>query len=67
MRPARLPARAWQILVITPKAAQVVFTPVNLLPGVLPAAVSAEMAVRYVPGARKVGGDWYDVFGVSSG
>jgi phosphoserine phosphatase RsbU/P len=39
----------------------------SLLPGVLPAAVSADLAVRYVPGAGKVGGDWYDVFGVSSG
>lgn len=39
----------------------------SLLPGVLPAAVSADMAVRYVPGAGKVGGDWYDVFVVSSG
>jgi len=39
----------------------------SLLPGLLPAAVSADLAVRYVPGAGKVGGDWYDVFGVSSG
>jgi phosphoserine phosphatase RsbU/P len=39
----------------------------SLLPGVLPAAVSADMAVRYVPGAGKVGGDWYDVFDTPSG
>jgi len=39
----------------------------SLLPAALPASVSADMAVRYVPGAGKVGGDWYDVFGVPSG
>jgi len=39
----------------------------SLLPSVLPADVPADMAVRYVPGAGKVGGDWYDVFCVPSG
>ena len=39
----------------------------SLLPSALPEAVSADMAVRYVPGAGKVGGDWYDVFCVPSG
>ncbi len=39
----------------------------SLLPAALPADVSADMAVRYVPGEGKVGGDWYDVFGVPSG
>jgi len=39
----------------------------SLLPSVLPADVSADVAVRYVPGAGKVGGDWYDVFCVPSG
>jgi phosphoserine phosphatase RsbU/P len=39
----------------------------SLLPAALPASFAAEMAVRYVPGAGKVGGDWYDVFGVPSG
>jgi len=39
----------------------------SLLPSALPAGFPAEMAVRYVPGAGKVGGDWYDVFSVPSG
>ena len=39
----------------------------SLLPSVLPADVSADVAVRYVPGAGKVGGDWYDMFCVPSG
>jgi len=39
----------------------------SLLPSALPAALSAEMAVRYVPGKGKVGGDWYDVFTLPSG
>lgn len=39
----------------------------SLLPSALPAAGAAEMAVRYVPGDGKVGGDWYDVFTLPSG
>jgi serine phosphatase RsbU (regulator of sigma subunit) len=39
----------------------------SLLPFALPAAVGAEMAVRYVPGEGTVGGDWYDVFALPSG
>jgi serine phosphatase RsbU (regulator of sigma subunit) len=39
----------------------------SLLPSALPAADGAEMAVRYVPGEGKVGGDWYDVFTLPSG
>jgi len=39
----------------------------SLLPSALPAEVSADVAVRYVPGAGKVGGDWYDVFCMPSG
>ena len=39
----------------------------SLLPSALPKEVSADMAVRYVPGAGKVGGDWYDVFCAPSG
>ena len=39
----------------------------SLLPAALPLAGQAEMAVRYVPGAGKVGGDWYDVFSLPSG
>jgi phosphoserine phosphatase RsbU/P len=39
----------------------------SLLPSALPLADEAEMAVRYVPGAGKVGGDWYDVFTLPSG
>jgi sigma-B regulation protein RsbU (phosphoserine phosphatase) len=32
----------------------------SLLPSALPADVSADVAVRYVAGEGKVGGDWYD-------
>jgi sigma-B regulation protein RsbU (phosphoserine phosphatase) len=39
----------------------------SLLPSALPVAEGAEMAVRYVPGAGVVGGDWYDVFTLPSG
>ena len=39
----------------------------SLLPSAPPAAGGAEMAVRYVPGEGKVGGDWYDVFTLPSG
>ena len=39
----------------------------SLLPSALPATAAAEMAVRYVPGKGKVGGDWYDVFTLPSG
>ena len=39
----------------------------SLLPSALPATAAAEMAVRYVPGNGKVGGDWYDVFTLPSG
>jgi sigma-B regulation protein RsbU (phosphoserine phosphatase) len=39
----------------------------SLLPSALPPGVPADVAVRYVPGQGKVGGDWYDVFPVPSG
>jgi phosphoserine phosphatase RsbU/P len=39
----------------------------SLLPFALPVAAGAEMAVRYVPGEGRVGGDWYDVFTLPSG
>jgi serine phosphatase RsbU (regulator of sigma subunit) len=39
----------------------------SLLPSALPVVSGAEMAVRYVPGAGAVGGDWYDVFTLPSG
>jgi len=39
----------------------------SLLPSALPVAEGAEMAVRYVPGAGVVGGDWYDVFTLPTG
>jgi serine phosphatase RsbU (regulator of sigma subunit) len=39
----------------------------SLLPAALPLTGEAEMAVRYVPGQGKVGGDWYDVFTLPSG
>jgi phosphoserine phosphatase RsbU/P len=39
----------------------------SLLPAALPPAGEAEMAVRYVPGEGRVGGDWYDVFTLPSG
>jgi phosphoserine phosphatase RsbU/P len=39
----------------------------SLVPLALPAASELEMAARYVPGSGTVGGDWYDVFPLSSG
>ena len=39
----------------------------GLLPSALPPVAGLEMAARYVPGAGKVGGDWYDVFRLPSG
>jgi serine phosphatase RsbU (regulator of sigma subunit) len=39
----------------------------SLLPFALPAVGGLEMAARYVPGTGTVGGDWYDVFPLSSG
>jgi phosphoserine phosphatase RsbU/P len=39
----------------------------SLVPLALPAADGLEMAGRYVPGSGTVGGDWYDVFPLSSG
>jgi phosphoserine phosphatase RsbU/P len=39
----------------------------SLLPSALPVAAGAEMAVRYVPGEGRVGGDWYDVFTLPRG
>lgn len=39
----------------------------SLLPTALPMTGAAELAVRYVPGKGKVGGDWYDVFTLPSG
>jgi phosphoserine phosphatase RsbU/P len=39
----------------------------SLLPTALPTTGAAELAVRYVPGKGKVGGDWYDVFTLPSG
>ena len=39
----------------------------SLLPFALPVSEGAEMAVRYVPGASAVGGDWYDVFTLPTG
>jgi sigma-B regulation protein RsbU (phosphoserine phosphatase) len=39
----------------------------SLLPGALPLDGEAELAVRYVPGHGRVGGDWYDVFTLPSG
>jgi len=39
----------------------------SLLPAALPLAGEAELAVRYVPGQGRVGGDWYDVFTLPSG
>ena len=39
----------------------------SLLPSALPVTGGAEMAVRYVPGEGRVGGDWYDVFTLPSG
>jgi phosphoserine phosphatase RsbU/P len=39
----------------------------SLLPSALPAIPGAQMAVRYVPGEGRVGGDWYDVFTLPAG
>lgn len=39
----------------------------SLLPSALPAIRGAQLAARYVPGRGVVGGDWYDVFTLSSG
>ena len=39
----------------------------SLLPSALPVPEGAEIAVRYVPGEGKVGGDWYDVFTLPTG
>ena len=39
----------------------------SLLPGPLPLDGEAELAVRYVPGQGRVGGDWYDVFTLPQG
>jgi phosphoserine phosphatase RsbU/P len=39
----------------------------SLLPARLPAIDGLEMAARYVPRDRDVGGDWYDVFSLPSG
>lgn len=39
----------------------------SLLPTALPDISGIEVAARYVPGAGKVGGDWYDVFTLPTG
>lgn len=39
----------------------------SLVPSALPAVPGAEMAGRYIPGSGSVGGDWYDVFTLSTG
>jgi phosphoserine phosphatase RsbU/P len=39
----------------------------SLLPSRLPEIGGLEMAARYVPRDREVGGDWYDVFSLPSG
>lgn len=39
----------------------------SLLPSALPVIRGAQLAARYVPGRGVVGGDWYDVFTLSSG
>jgi phosphoserine phosphatase RsbU/P len=39
----------------------------SLLPSALPRFPGVTMAARYVPGQAVVGGDWYDVFQLSSG
>jgi len=39
----------------------------SLLPSAPPTVMGAEIAARYVPGDGNVGGDWYDVFTLSSG
>lgn len=39
----------------------------SLVPAALPAVAGAELAARFVPGSGVVGGDWYDVFTLSTG
>jgi serine phosphatase RsbU (regulator of sigma subunit) len=39
----------------------------SLLPSALPPTDGAELAARYIPGRGAVGGDWYDVFKLTSG
>jgi hypothetical protein len=39
----------------------------SLVPSALPKAPEVEAAARYVPGSGRVGGDWYDMFVLSSG
>jgi serine phosphatase RsbU (regulator of sigma subunit) len=39
----------------------------SLVPSALPAIAGADLAARYIPGSGAVGGDWYDVFTLSSG
>jgi serine phosphatase RsbU (regulator of sigma subunit) len=39
----------------------------SLLPDQLPDVAGFETAVRYIPGAGTVGGDWYDMFVLPSG
>jgi phosphoserine phosphatase RsbU/P len=39
----------------------------SLVPSVLPTVSDLDLAARYVPGAGKVGGDWYDVFVLPDG
>jgi phosphoserine phosphatase RsbU/P len=39
----------------------------SLVPAALPVVPGAEMAARYIPGRGTVGGDWYDVFTLTSG
>jgi serine phosphatase RsbU (regulator of sigma subunit) len=39
----------------------------SLVPAALPAVPGADMAARYIPGRGAVGGDWYDVFTLTSG
>jgi putative methionine-R-sulfoxide reductase with GAF domain len=39
----------------------------SLVPAALPVVPGAELAARYIPGSGAVGGDWYDVFTLTSG
>jgi putative methionine-R-sulfoxide reductase with GAF domain len=39
----------------------------SLVPSALPVVPGVEMAARYIPGGGSVGGDWYDVFTLSTG
>jgi phosphoserine phosphatase RsbU/P len=39
----------------------------SLVPSALPVAPGTEMAARYIPGSGTLGGDWYDVFVLSTG